>query len=128
MKLLFAALLTFFIGESVWAAPLIIEKQGSFAAGGSIIEARNQYDPLRPTPESQTLHGDHANVFYQIPARVFKVNRISDLEICDETYNERTEYELPELQSAFSNSDGEKVTVSPLECINPPSKTSTISL
>lgn len=43
--------------------------------------------------------------------RVFKVNRISDLEICDETYNERTEYELPELQSAFSNSDGEKVTV-----------------
>lgn len=73
MKLLLAALLTFFIGESVWASPLIIEKQGSFAIGGSIIEARNQYDPLRPTPESQTLHGDHANVFYQIPANTKKL-------------------------------------------------------
>ena len=73
MNLLFAALLMFFIGESVWAAPLIIEKQGSFAVGGSIIEARNQYDPLRPTPESQTLHGDHANVFYQIPANTKKL-------------------------------------------------------
>lgn len=50
------------------AAPLTIERQGSFAAGGTVVEARETYDPLHPTPQSQTLHGDHANVSYQIPA------------------------------------------------------------
>lgn len=50
------------------ASPLTIEKQGSFAAGGTVVEAREAYDPLHPTPQSQTLHGDHANVNYQIPA------------------------------------------------------------
>ncbi len=43
---------------------LQIEKQGAFAAGGTVIPAREKYNPRHPTPESQTLHGDHANVVY----------------------------------------------------------------
>lgn len=37
-------------------SPMVIDEQGSFAIGGSVI-----------TQEGQTLHGDHAYVFYQIP-------------------------------------------------------------
>ncbi len=47
---------------------LQIEKQGSFSAGGSIVPAKEKYDPFAPTPQNQTLHGDHASVFYQVPA------------------------------------------------------------
>ena len=49
------------------AASLTIAEQGSFAAGGSVIEAKTAYDPYHPTPDGQTLHGDHAFVSYQIP-------------------------------------------------------------
>lgn len=52
--------------------PLVIQEQGSFAAGGTVIPAAEAYDPMKPKPEGQTLHGDHANVFYQIPARARK--------------------------------------------------------
>ena len=38
--------------------PLIIQEQGSFAAGGTVIT----------DPEGRTLHGDHAYAFYQVPA------------------------------------------------------------
>ena len=38
--------------------PLIIQEQGSFAAGGTVIT----------DPGGRTLHGDHAYAFYQIPA------------------------------------------------------------
>lgn len=48
--------------------PLSVERQGSFSAGGTIVPARENYAPLAPTPQSQTLHGDHASVFYQIPS------------------------------------------------------------
>lgn len=41
--------------------------QGTFSAGGSVIEAKETYDPYHPKPEGMTLHGDHASVFYQIP-------------------------------------------------------------
>lgn len=47
--------------------PVTIVDQGSFAAGGTVVEARTTYEPKHPTPESQTLHGDHAFVSYQIP-------------------------------------------------------------
>lgn len=49
------------------AAPLVIEEQGSFAAGGKMIEASAAYDPYHPNAEGQTLHGDHAYASYQIP-------------------------------------------------------------
>jgi pimeloyl-ACP methyl ester carboxylesterase len=47
--------------------PLMIREQGSFAAGGTVTTNPGRFDPYRPTPEGQTLHGDHAYVFYQVP-------------------------------------------------------------
>lgn len=47
--------------------PLVIQEQGSFAAGGTVVEAKETFDPYHPKSEAQTLHGDHAYVFYQIP-------------------------------------------------------------
>jgi pimeloyl-ACP methyl ester carboxylesterase len=50
------------------AASLVIEEQGSFAVGGTVVTHPGTYDPLKPaSPEGQTLHGDHAYVFYQRP-------------------------------------------------------------
>lgn len=48
--------------------PLIIQKQGSFAAGGKIITTPGSFDPYNPTPAGQTFRGDHLYTFYQIPA------------------------------------------------------------
>jgi hypothetical protein len=56
--------------------PLVIQEQGSFAVGGTVVTAPGTFDPVRhgaynPSDQSvagQTLHGDHAYVFYQIPA------------------------------------------------------------
>jgi pimeloyl-ACP methyl ester carboxylesterase len=48
-------------------APLMIEEQGSFAAGGKIVTNPGTFNPRQPAPEGQTLHGDHAYVFYQVP-------------------------------------------------------------
>jgi hypothetical protein len=50
-------------------APLMIQEQGSFAVGGTVITNPGKFDHLRQTPDGQTLHGDHAYVFYQIPAK-----------------------------------------------------------
>lgn len=68
------------------AAPLSIEEQGSFAVGGSVKTSKGIYNPLPDTVKGkesnsfmdvyeasiqaggQTLHGDHATVFYQIPS------------------------------------------------------------
>ena len=49
--------------------PIPIERQGTFSAGGTVIPAKEPYNPMKPTPGGQTLHGDHASVFYQIPVR-----------------------------------------------------------
>jgi pimeloyl-ACP methyl ester carboxylesterase len=49
--------------------PLIIQEQGSFAVGGTVITNPGVFDPYKPTPDGETLHGDHAYVFYQIPAQ-----------------------------------------------------------
>jgi len=60
--------------------PLVIQDQGSFSAGGIAIHSEGQFDPNNPpdpfTPPAdpfaenhngQSLHGDNAHVFYQIP-------------------------------------------------------------
>lgn len=52
--------------------PISIERQGTFSAGGTVIPVKEQYNPMKPTPEGQTLHGDHASVFYQIPVHARK--------------------------------------------------------
>lgn len=57
-------------GES---APLMIRQQGSFAVGGTVIRSAGRYDPEQPRPEGQTLHGDHARVFYQVPVDARKL-------------------------------------------------------
>ncbi len=51
---------------------LIIKQQGSFAAGGTILKNDGNFNPNNPTPAGQTFHGDHAYVFYQIPAKAKK--------------------------------------------------------
>ncbi|QQS48016.1 MAG: alpha/beta fold hydrolase [Acidobacteriota bacterium] len=51
------------------APPLQIKEQGSFAVGGTVITKPGKFDPYRPTPDGQTLHGDHAYVFYQLPVK-----------------------------------------------------------
>ena len=48
-------------------APLIIQEQGSFAVGGTVITNPGTFDTFKPTPEGQTYHGDHAYAFFQIP-------------------------------------------------------------
>jgi hypothetical protein len=69
---LFAALL--FSASMIWSGsamaadsgklnPLIIQEQGSFAVGGTVISNPGTFDPIKRTPEGQTLHGDHASVF-----------------------------------------------------------------
>jgi hypothetical protein len=71
LGLIVAALLTAASGQVAkknTAAPLMIEEQGSFAVGGKVITNSGTFNPKQPTPDGQTLHGDHAYVFYQIPA------------------------------------------------------------
>jgi hypothetical protein len=53
--------------------PPVIQEQGSFAVGGTVVRSPGTCDPTRPGPEGQTLHGDHARVFYQVPANPRKL-------------------------------------------------------
>ena len=55
------------VKKNVGKSPLLIQDQGSFAVGGSVIENSGTFNPFNPTPEGQTLHGDHAYIFYQTP-------------------------------------------------------------
>jgi pimeloyl-ACP methyl ester carboxylesterase len=53
--------------------PLIIQEQGSFFAGGKAITKEGSYDPKNfRNPEGQSVYGDHAYVFYQIPVNARK--------------------------------------------------------
>ncbi len=49
------------------ADPLMIQEQGSFAVGGTVLTNAGAYDAIHRSPAGQTLHGDHAYVFYQVP-------------------------------------------------------------
>ena len=60
-------------GENSKPAPLMIQEQGSFAVGGTVISNPGTFDPYKMTPEGQTFHGDHAYVFYQIPVNARKL-------------------------------------------------------
>lgn len=46
---------------------LVLKEQGSFAVGGTVLRTPGNYDPTKAVPAGQTLHGDHAHVFYQVP-------------------------------------------------------------
>ena len=52
--------------------PILIREQGSFAVGGTVVTNPGTFDPIKQNPEGQTLHGDHAYVFYQIPVKARK--------------------------------------------------------
>ena len=62
-------------------SPLVIQEQGSFTVGGTVISEPGTFDPIKQgaynpngvSPEGQTLHGDHAYVFYQIPENARKL-------------------------------------------------------
>jgi len=54
-------------------APLVIQEQGSFAVGGTVIQSPGSYDSLDLASGGQTLHGDHAWVFYQVPVKARKL-------------------------------------------------------
>ncbi len=56
--------------------PLTIQGQGSFAVGGKVITNPGVFNPKQPTPDGQTLHGDHAYVFYQVPANPRKLSLV----------------------------------------------------
>lgn len=49
--------------------PMVIQEQGSFAVGGTVISNPGTFDAINRSPAGQTLHGDHAYVFYQVPVR-----------------------------------------------------------
>src|SRR2546423_2216294 len=61
--------------------PLVIREQGSFAVGGTVITAPGTFDPIKQgaynpagtDPAGQTLHGDHAYIFYQVPVNARKL-------------------------------------------------------
>ncbi len=47
--------------------PLVIQEQGSFAAGGTVKSTSGTYNNNKPTVEGQSFHGDHLYATYQIP-------------------------------------------------------------
>jgi hypothetical protein len=53
--------------------PLMIQEQGSFAVGGTVIQSPGTFDTANPSSGGQTLHGDHARVFYQVPVNARKL-------------------------------------------------------
>lgn len=81
-KILFPLLLALTLGNTAIAAnnndktaPIMLQEQGSFAVGGRVISTAGKFDhynQLKPNPAGQTLHGDHAYVFYQKPVNARK--------------------------------------------------------
>ncbi len=50
-------------------SPLVIARQGSFMAGGSVLQSPGVFNPTVTGGPGQTLHGDHAYAQFQIPQR-----------------------------------------------------------
>ncbi len=70
--LLFLTILSLTTSAKTKEKPLMIQEQGSFAVGGSVITNPGTFNPYNQTPEGQTFHGDHAYIFYQIPVKARK--------------------------------------------------------
>jgi len=73
---LLLALLSSPAGAAGDPRPLSIARQGSFAVGGTVVTSPGVFDPTAqapagqpPSTAGQTLHGDHAYVFFQVPER-----------------------------------------------------------
>ena len=71
LGLLFAA------GSVAWAdQPLVIQKQGSFMAGGVVVTTPGVFNPMSPAAGGvgQTLSGDHTYVQFNIPQGAARQN------------------------------------------------------
>lgn len=63
------------------SGPLVVREQGSFAVGGTVVRSPGTFEPVKhgafnpanQASEGQTLHGDHAYVFFQIPKMARKL-------------------------------------------------------
>ena len=73
---LLLALLSSTACAKVSPGSLSIAQQGSFAVGGTVVTSPGVFDATAqppagqpPSTAGQTLHGDHAYVFYQVPVR-----------------------------------------------------------
>src|SRR5690349_5912003 len=71
----FALVAALFLSVSTYGQkkPITILDQGSFTVGGTVVTNPGTFDPIKRTPEGQTLHGDHAYVFYQTPVNAKKL-------------------------------------------------------
>jgi pimeloyl-ACP methyl ester carboxylesterase len=57
--------------------PVTLADQGSFTAGGTVVTAPGKLDNSKPLDAAgQTLHGDHAYVFYQKPVKAKKLGLV----------------------------------------------------
>lgn len=79
-KIILATLATSLICNAAFAfnKPVTIQEQGSFMAGGKIITSSGNLNVTENFKDlsGNTLHGDHAYVFYQIPAKSKKYSLI----------------------------------------------------
>lgn len=65
--------------------PMVIQEQGSFAVGGTVITAPGTFDPIKQgaynpagtDPAGQTLHGDHVYASPSITATTFPISRVT---------------------------------------------------
>lgn len=53
--------------QAAGPAPLVIQEQGNFAAGGTVLRRPGTYNNNAPAAEGQSFHGDHLYAFYQVP-------------------------------------------------------------
>ncbi len=53
--------------DSARQPPIIIQKQGSFAVGGTVVKMPGTFHNNKPTAAGQSFHGDHLYAFYQVP-------------------------------------------------------------
>ena len=80
-SLILGASILISVGTFGQKKPIVIQDQGSFAVGGTVVKAPGTFDPIKDgafnpanqSSEGQTLHGDHAYVFYQIPDKARKL-------------------------------------------------------
>src|SRR5207244_3630845 len=56
-------------GTPLESGPLVIERQGSFFVGGTVLRQPGAFDPHAFISPGETVHGDHAYVQFQVPPR-----------------------------------------------------------
>ncbi|WP_318350940.1 alpha/beta hydrolase [Aquipluma nitroreducens] len=70
--LLFLTVISLSVNAKPKEKPLMIQEQGSFAVGGTVVTNPGTFNPYNQTTEGQTFHGDHAYIFYQVPVKARK--------------------------------------------------------